>query len=772
MRRINLYLIDISNENNTSGVDRYVNTLLQGLIHYSFIQVYRIRLVRDNTILFHKEEKKNNYIQITIPLPQQSSEIIDERYWFQKYNEYVFSLIRHLFENKPNCIIHIHTLNLIAFALYIKSQISCKVITHLHCIPWKNLYDSNKKKFNQLYSFSHSMRNIIANKTQFLTNNCERDSYMAPDKIICVTNCGKNFLQRIMRIFGENISVIANGISDAAKENCLKSPRHPSDTFQCLFVGILSESKGIYYILKALRQVRQKGYHVVLNMAGKCSPQLQQKITDEYSDLQINLLRRIPFEELQQYYKESDIGIIASLQEQCSYVAIEMAMFGLPIVTTAVDGLDEMFTDGVNALKVNTLFSKVFGLSVDTDMLAEKIITLIENDELRRQLGQNARELYKEQFNLERMMQQTVAIYRQLAFEPVLPKQSVLFCIDTLNSGGAEKVLLKILGNMDPDKFSVDLLVIYNYGIYFDNIPSFVNCYTLKEAGAYLYKKFDIEIAFQEGFATKYIAGRKTTAKKIAWIHCDLLNMHWTQSFYKNDDEEENCYAQMDTIIIVSDQSRQNFKELFPNLRRPLQVIHNPIDREAILAASQATPVKKSKLTLCSLGRIVECKGYLRLIPILSRLIKEEFTFEYWILGEGEQREKLENLIKEYELENVVILKEFHKNPYPYLCAADIFVLASFTESFSLSLCEVLCLGKPILATQVSGVDEILDHGNCAWVVPQDEEAIYEGLKKLMEDPALREHLGNKATLRSSVLFDHQKTMEQIYDLFKKEKDL
>jgi glycosyltransferase involved in cell wall biosynthesis len=219
-----------------------------------------------------------------------------------------------------------------------------------------------------------------------------------------------------MEISGENITVIANGISDFGKENCLKKAKLPSDTFQCLFVGFLSESKGIFYILKALRKVYIQGYSVCLNIAGNYNAKIYKQITEEYCDLQVNLLGRISFEELQQYYQESDIGIIASLQEQCSYAAIEMAMFGLPIITTAVDGLDEMFTDGVNALKVNTLFSKVFGLRVDTDMLADKIITLIENDELRRQLGRNARKLYKERFNLERMMHQTVEIYKQLSF--------------------------------------------------------------------------------------------------------------------------------------------------------------------------------------------------------------------------------------------------------------------------------------------------------------------------------------------------------------------
>ena len=90
-------------------------------------------------------------------------------------------------------------------------------------------------------------------------------------------------------------------------------------------------------------------------------------------------------------------------------------MSGLPVITTAVDGLDEMFTDNVNALKVNTTFSKVSGLSVDTGEMSEKIITLIEDKMLRMQLGRNARQLYENELTLERMMKQTVKVYKEMA---------------------------------------------------------------------------------------------------------------------------------------------------------------------------------------------------------------------------------------------------------------------------------------------------------------------------------------------------------------------
>jgi len=415
MKEINLYLLDMSNKHNTSGVDRYLSTLLTGLENYPFVHVYRIQLIKGDAILFHIERKKKNYTQVIIPLPQQTDEIINQRYWFQKYNEQIFCFIRHLFENKPNRIIHIHTLNLIALASYINSQLPCKILMHLHCIPWKDFYNKSRKKFNNLYTAYYLNTNTLPDKELFFTNNCEDESYTAPDQIICVTQCAGQFLQKIMNVPDERICVIANGIDDLENDfKCKIRRKNTSDTYQCLFVGVHIESKGIFYILKALRKVQAQGYQICLNMAGYCNQQTYKQIKEEYKDLRVNLLGLIPFEELQRYYRESDFGIIASLLEQCSYVAIEMAMFGLPIVATAVDGLDEMFTDEVNALKVNTKFSKVFGLSVDTDDLAEKIIALIENNDLWIQLGINARELYEKKFNIENMMEQTVAVYKKL----------------------------------------------------------------------------------------------------------------------------------------------------------------------------------------------------------------------------------------------------------------------------------------------------------------------------------------------------------------------
>lgn len=416
MAIINLFLMDMTHAENTSGVDRYLEILLEGLKQYPAIHVYWIHLLHDNTILFHKQEQKDHYIKITIPLPQQFNEIIAESFWIQKYNEYVFHLIRHQFENKDNCILHLHTLNLIHFALYIKAQCSCKIIIHLHCIPWKGLYNSNRAKFNDLYKLVYlNPKQKDVTPELFATNNCELQSYHQADHVICVTQCAKNFLHYIIqKTENDAIDVIPNGMHDYYTDHSVKTDKNRIDSIQLIYVGVLTESKGLFYILKAMRKVQRKGYNLSLTIAGKYTSYQYNRIKNEYSDLTLNIVGHVPFERLKTLYMESDIGIIASLQEQASYVAVEMAMFGLPVITTAVDGLDETFTNDVNALKINTKFSAVTGLSVDVDMMANAIITLIDNQEKRIQLGINARKLYKEKLSLKEMISQTVSVYKKV----------------------------------------------------------------------------------------------------------------------------------------------------------------------------------------------------------------------------------------------------------------------------------------------------------------------------------------------------------------------
>lgn len=344
-------------------------------------------------------------------------------------------------------------------------------------------------------------------------------------------------------------------------------------------------------------------------------------------------------------------------------------------------------------------------------------------------------------------------------------RTKILFCIDTLSGGGAEKVLIDILNQIDNSKYDINLLVLENFGVYFTKIPSYVNCIASDDMN-HDTMGYDVGVAFLEGSATKYISQKTNILRKIAWVHTDLFNNHWSHVFFRNKEEEKECYNNMDKIVFVSEMAQMMFNQLFENINVAKQkVIYNLIDKENI--NNKKVPViAKQRQVLCTVGRLIPQKGYFRLIPILYKLLKEDkLDFDFWFVGDGFQKEELQNLAISYGIEKSITFWGFRQNPYPYMNTADIFVSSSFVEGFSIVIAEALCLGKPIIATAVTGSTELLDNGKYGLLVEPDDESLYRGLKKIIIDKYLREELSDKAKIRSQI-FNKETTMKEIYSIF------
>lgn len=407
--------MDMTKFGDTSGVDRYLDVLTKGLQHIPYIQLHRIQLIEGGKLLFvRRKQLPEGGILVQIPLPLCLSEFLTKSFWIKKYNEQVYRLTYDLFDKKERIILHLHTLNLIDLACYIKEQIpTCRIITHLHCIPWKALYNNNTLLFNYLYEMYYVRQQTSYDKKAFLCFESEWKAYHNADRVVCVTDCARNFLAHIMER-KSGVYVIPNGMEDKTTITTTHKYTRKSDELQCLYVGAISKSKGIQYILDAMRKVSMQGYNVKLIACGNYCIQYKKQLLTEYSDVSVEFTGLVSYDTLCSYYTNSDIGIIASLQEQSSYVAIEMMRFGMPIITTAVDGLNEMFDDKVNCLKIKTSFSTAFGLSVNTDAMAECIIHLIKNPRKREYLGKNAYKNYLEKFTVERMIHDTISVYENI----------------------------------------------------------------------------------------------------------------------------------------------------------------------------------------------------------------------------------------------------------------------------------------------------------------------------------------------------------------------
>ena len=359
-------------------------------------------------------------------------------------------------------------------------------------------------------------------------------------------------------------------------------------------------------------------------------------------------------------------------------------------------------------------------------------------------------------------------------------KRRVLFLIESLAGGGAEKVLTTLVQHIDKERFDVTVCAISGGGKYEDAIRKIVAyrailnepkdgsvwkkwLYVLKHHLVYkwlplswVYRVFvpqnsDVEVAFVEGFTTKLLSySTNLVAKRYAWVHIDLHQNHWTQSVYDNLKEETDVYNQYTELFGVSNTVVSAFRKELPNVTVPVETVYNPIDVHDILSrANEIVDLKCGKsLLMVTVGRLEPQKSYMRLLRIAKKLIEDGMDVELWILGDGTERNLLEQYVSENKMQERVCLLGFHTNPYKYLRQGDLFVCSSLSEGYSTAVTEALILGLPIITTDCSGMAELLQNGECGVITENDEAALYEGLKRLLADKSLLEHYRHKAIER------------------------
>lgn len=368
-------------------------------------------------------------------------------------------------------------------------------------------------------------------------------------------------------------------------------------------------------------------------------------------------------------------------------------------------------------------------------------------------------------------------------------KKKVLITMPNLRGGGAEKVLIDILNKIDYNKFEITLFLIENIGErlvdlnpnvklkYATNISDnrviryiqwkiIYNFLKINPKLFYKTKikdKYDVEIAFMEGWATKLISySSNIYSKKIAWVHCDISKKHWTSHMFK-DKEEESCYKKFNEIIFVSNYTKQSFEKKFKQIKTLKKVIHNPIIIEDIEIRSNETKVCYNEFTIVSVGRLTKIKGYERLIKVHASLVNL-YPHKLIIIGDGNERINLENLIKNLKVENTVELKGFVKNPYPYIKSADLFVSSSISEGYPLVVCESLVLGTPILSTDTIGPREILEEGKYGILCENSEEGIKNSIEQILKDPSQLNNYIIKSKTRKNQ-FNYEKNINKIEEI-------
>lgn len=363
----------------------------------------------------------------------------------------------------------------------------------------------------------------------------------------------------------------------------------------------------------------------------------------------------------------------------------------------------------------------------------------------------------------------------------------ILFFIPTLMHGGAEKVLVNLLNNLDKSKFDATLFCIFDVGINknflsnnikyqfrFKNVfrgnsqlmklfsPRFLYSFFIKE-------DYDIVISFLEGPAARIISGcNSKETKKICWVHTEFLNQKIVDKSFRNLEEAIQCYEKYDFVIAVSNDVKEAFKRNVTK-KVPIKVLYNVNDTQNIVEKSKEIVGEifdEKLINVCSIGKIVEVKGYERLIEVHKRLLDEGIVHRMIILGIGELKLKLEKKIRSMGVSDSFLLLGFHENPYKFLAKSDLYVCSSTREGFSTAVTEALVLGVPVVSTNVSGAKELLGENNEYGIVTENStEGLYIGLKEILSEPKKLQYYKTLAQERGH-FFSKEKTVKEVENLF------
>jgi glycosyltransferase involved in cell wall biosynthesis len=196
--------------------------------------------------------------------------------------------------------------------------------------------------------------------------------------------------------------------------------------------------------------------------------------------------------------------------------------------------------------------------------------------------------------------------------------------------------------------------------------------------------------------------------------------------------------------------------------------IYNPLDTREIIAKSESTQLDYDfndvRPVFVSIGTVFPQKGFDRLLRAHRRLLDEGLVHRLLIIGDGYDFQNISKLRTDLDLEQTVTLLGFIENPYPYLKQADFFVLSSRYEGFPTVLYEAFVLKMSIIATDVSGVREILNNGELGLIIENSEDGIYNGMKSFMTDPQLAAHYQNKI-VKFTQPFSLENSVRKIQDI-------
>ena len=351
-------------------------------------------------------------------------------------------------------------------------------------------------------------------------------------------------------------------------------------------------------------------------------------------------------------------------------------------------------------------------------------------------------------------------------------KKKILFVNDEMRMGGVARVLNTLMAALPEDRYEIDLLVLHKEGMLLDEIPSkvrviegssFFNTVDQSlelllqerkikdlagkirlllymktglirnriraERKKILDKQYDVEVAAKEGFCTIFTACGDSK-RKINWVLTDYSVCNYSHNHMPL---VKKALEQIDLNIADSEKALIAYETVF-HVSNGV-AIHNLMDTDRIRRCLEADDGSEICGTdgpnVISVARFHPQKSIDRLLIASDEVYQGGNHHTLYLIGGGEEEEKLRAMVKERNMKHVVFLG-YRQNPYGDMKKADLYVSSSLYEGFATVISESLIVGTPVLATEVSGIQEQITKPEYGWIVENTQEGLTEGMKKAL----------------------------------------
>jgi len=367
----------------------------------------------------------------------------------------------------------------------------------------------------------------------------------------------------------------------------------------------------------------------------------------------------------------------------------------------------------------------------------------------------------------------------------------IIYVMPSLVVGGAEELLLTTVKYFNRDRYEISVCCIVSEGIIADEIKKLgIKFYCLNESPKFynpkkiysLYKLFKKE---KPSIVHTQILGANIYGRIAAILARVPVVISAEQNVYYKKKRvhiwlDKILAKNTDKIIAVSNRVKEFTSRQEGIGEDKFELIYNAIDSTEFLPTDSRKDIREKlnlregDFILGTVGALTTQKGHYYLIQAVSQLVKRYPNTILLVVGKGELKEKLQEILHKLGLEENVRFLGLRRDIADVLNCMDVFVFPSLWEGLGIALLEAMLMGLPVVASSVDGILEIVENGkNGILVAPANVEALSNAIAELIRNPQLRQSLGKAAKEHILEKFEVRQyihKLENLYNRLLKEK--